>query len=64
MIMEELVQMPKSKFLRVACRKCKNEQTVFSKASTVVKCMKCESELVVPMGGDAEIKGKVLQELS
>ncbi len=56
--------MPKSKFLRVACRKCKNEQVVFSKAATLVKCMKCDAELVVPAGGESEIKGKVLQQLS
>ena len=56
--------MPKSKFLRVACRKCKNEQVVFSKASTLVKCMKCDAELAVPTGGESEIKGKVLQQLS
>ena len=56
--------MPKSKFLRVACRKCKNEQVIFNKASTLVKCLKCNAELVVPSGGEAEIKGKILQTLS
>lgn len=62
--MKETVEMPKSKFLRVACRKCKNEQVVFNKASTLIKCMKCEAELAIPTGGEAEIRGKVLQELS
>ncbi len=62
--MKETVEMPKSKFLKVACRKCKNEQVVFNKASTVVKCMKCEAELVTPTGGEAEIHGKILQTLS
>ncbi|MEK6909930.1 MAG: 30S ribosomal protein S27e [Candidatus Aenigmatarchaeota archaeon] len=62
--MKESIEMPKSKFLRVACRKCKNEQVVFSKAATLVKCMKCDAELVVPAGGESEIKGKVLQQLS
>ncbi|MBI2005520.1 MAG: 30S ribosomal protein S27e [Candidatus Aenigmarchaeota archaeon] len=61
--MEELVQMPKSKFLKVMCRKCKNEQVVFNKASTLVKCAKCDTELVIPTGGEAEIRGKVLQTL-
>ena len=56
--------MPKSKFLRVACRKCKNEQVVFSKAVTLVKCMKCDAELAVPTGGEAEVRAKVLQQLS
>ncbi len=60
----EQIQMPRSKFVAVSCRKCKNEQVVFSKASTLVKCLKCEAELVVPTGGDAEIRGKILKQLS
>lgn len=62
--MKESIDMPKSKFLKVACRKCKNEQVVFNKASTIVKCMKCEAELATPAGGEAEIHGKILQTLS
>ena len=62
--MKELIQMPDSKFLRIVCKKCKNEQMVFNKASTLVKCQKCDAELVVPTGGVAEIKGKILQVLS
>ncbi len=62
--MKESIEMPKSKFLRVACRKCKNEQVTFSKASTLVKCMKCGAELAVPTGGEAEMRGKILQTLS
>ena len=62
--MKESIEMPKSKFLRVACRKCKNEQVVFSKAVTLVKCMKCDAELAVPTGGEAEVRAKVLQQLS
>ena len=61
--MKETVEMPKSKFVNVACRKCKNEQIVFNKASTLVKCLKCDAELVVPTGGEAEIRGKVLRTL-
>ena len=56
--------MPKSNFVNVACRKCKNEQIVFNKASTIVKCLKCDAELVVPTGGEGEIKAKVLRTLS
>ena len=61
--MKSLVQMPKSKFIKVQCKKCKNEQVVFNKASTVVKCLKCGEELVRPIGGEAEIKGKILEDL-
>lgn len=62
--MKELVEMPESKFLRVVCKKCKNEQVVFNKASTLVKCLKCGNELANPTGGEAEIKAKVVQTLS
>lgn len=56
--MKDVIQMPESRFLRVACRKCRNDQIVFNKASTVVKCLKCGAELLVPTGGTSEIKGR------
>ena len=51
---------PDSKFLRVKCKKCKNEQVIFNKASTVVKCLVCGDILAEPAGGKADIKTKVL----
>lgn len=59
---KELI-MPRSKFVKVTCRKCRNEQVIFNKVSTVVKCLKCQNELATPTGGDAEIKGKVTKSL-
>ena len=50
-----------SKFLRVTCSKCKNEQIVFNKASSRIKCLVCDSELSEPTGGKAKIKTKVIQ---
>lgn len=61
---DNLVTMPKSRFLRVLCKKCKNDQVVYNKTATVVKCMKCGEELALPTGGEALIKGKVLEVLS
>jgi len=61
--MKNLVKMPESKFVQVVCSKCKNQQVVFSKASTVVNCRVCGEELVSPTGGVAQIKGKVLRTL-
>ncbi len=40
-------------FVKVKC-KCKNEQIVFSKASSEVKCLVCGEVLVKPTGGSAE----------
>ncbi|MFH1420862.1 MAG: 30S ribosomal protein S27e [Candidatus Aenigmatarchaeota archaeon] len=51
---------PTSKFLRVKCNKCKNEQVIFNKASSTVKCLVCESVIAEPTGGKADVKTKVL----
>lgn len=62
--MKNLVEMPESRFLRVLCKKCRNEQIVFSKASTEVRCLVCNEVLANPTGGKAKIKTKVLGELT
>lgn len=60
----QLAKMPRSRFLSVLCKKCKNKQIVFSKPATIVRCLKCGAELASPTGGEAHIKGKVLRVLS
>ncbi len=54
-------QKPKTKFLKVSCGKCKNEQTIFNKASSNVKCLVCGEILAESTGGKARIKTKVLE---
>jgi len=61
--MREIIPKPKSKFLKVICPKCKNEQIIFNKASSNVKCLVCGFELAEPTGGKAKIKAKVIQVL-
>ncbi|HLD85246.1 MAG TPA: 30S ribosomal protein S27e [archaeon] len=51
---------PTSKFVKVKCKKCKNEQILFNKAAIVVKCLVCESVLAEPRGGLAEIQAPVV----
>ncbi len=53
----------KSKFIKVQCNKCKNEQVIFGKVSTRVDCLVCKSELAEPTGGKSKIKSKVLEVL-
>ncbi len=53
--------MPESKFLKVKCGKCRNEQIVFSKSAAQVKCLVCGKVLAEPTGGVADIKAKVIQ---
>lgn len=44
-----------SKFFHVKCEKCKNEQVVFEKSASIVKCLVCGEVLVKPTGGKAVI---------
>ncbi|VVB59191.1 30S ribosomal protein S27e [uncultured archaeon] len=52
-------------FLKVKCEKCNNEQKIFSRASTVVKCLVCGEVLAKPVGGKAVLQptAKLLGEL-
>ncbi len=47
------------KFLRVRC-KCKNEQVIFEKPASAIKCLVCKEVIAVPSGGRADIRAKVL----
>ena len=51
------------RFVKVKCHECGNEQNIFGKASTEVKCVKCEKVLAVPRGGKAAITGAEIIEL-
>ena len=51
----------KSKFIKVRCTDCENEQVLFDKASTVVYCHICGTKLAEPIGGKAKIKGEILE---
>lgn len=54
---------PTSKFVKVRCAKCKNEQIVFGKASTVVNCLVCGKALAEPTGGKIRVKSRILEVL-
>ncbi|MBI3031970.1 30S ribosomal protein S27e [Candidatus Woesearchaeota archaeon] len=57
------IKEPKSKFIKVRCPKCKNEQITFGKSSNKVICLVCEKVLVEPTGGKSRIKARVLEVL-
>lgn len=50
-----------SRFIKVRCKDCENEQILFNKASNEVSCHICGSTLAVPSGGKAKIKGEILE---
>jgi len=53
-----------SKFIKVRCAKCENEQVLFGKSSTPVTCLVCGEQLAKPTGGKAEITAQVLEVLN
>jgi small subunit ribosomal protein S27e len=52
-----------SKFLHVKCEKCKNEQVIFERAASVVKCLVCDEVLAKPTGGKALITSESVTEV-
>jgi small subunit ribosomal protein S27e len=61
--MVRVIRENRSKFYKVKCPDCENEQTVFEKASTTVKCVVCGHDLSTPAGGKAIFKAEILSEL-
>lgn len=57
------IKEPTSKFIKVRCPKCKNEQITFGKSATKVNCLVCSKVLVEPTGGKSRIKARVLEVL-
>ncbi len=51
--------MVKSKFIKVRCSKCKNEQIIFGNSSQIVKCLVCNKEVAYPSGGETKIFARV-----
>ena len=56
----KLIPKPKSRFLRVKCLNCGNEQLLCSNAVNKVTCNVCGEILAEPAGGKAKIKGEIL----
>ena len=57
------IREPSSKFIKVRCPKCKNEQIVFGKAGTKVSCLVCGKLLAEPTGGKSKVKARILEVL-
>ena len=55
---------PKSRFVKIRCPSCKNEQIIFEGATTKVDCLICDAILAEPKGGKAEIKARTLEFLN
>ena len=55
---------PSSKFIKIRCPKCKNEQIMFGKASSEVICLVCGKILAEPSGGKSKVKARILEVLA
>lgn len=53
-----------SKFVKIRCIKCNNEQIMFGKSSSDINCLVCNEPLAKSKGGKSDIKGKVLEVLN
>ncbi len=54
---------PTSKFIKIRCPKCKNEQITFGKTATNVDCLVCGKVLAEPTGGKSRVKARILEVL-
>ncbi len=61
--MRPIIREPSSKFIKLRCPKCKNEQIAFGKAASAIRCLVCGKVLAEPSGGKAKIKARVLEVL-
>ncbi len=52
-----------SKFLKIRCSKCKNEQIIFEKPSSEVKCLVCGTLMSEPTGGKGKVSARLLEVL-
>jgi small subunit ribosomal protein S27e len=60
---DKLIPKPRSKFLRVKCSDCGNEQVVFNSTTMQVNFNVCGAVLAESSGGKAKIRGEVVAEL-
>jgi|YelNatPaOPRAMG01_1025707.scaffolds.fasta_scaffold497211_2 small subunit ribosomal protein S27e len=52
---------PRSSFLKIRCNQCSNEQIVFEKPASNIKCRVCGKLLVKSTGGKGEFLAEILE---
>ena len=57
------IREPTSKFIKIRCPKCKNEQIMFGKASSEIICLVCGKVLAESTGGKSKVKARILEVL-
>ena len=54
-----LIPEPKSKFQKLNCNECNEENFIYSHATTQVTCKSCGNVIVEPTGAKASLSGKI-----
>ena len=54
-----LIPEPSSKFQKVKCKECDEENIVYSHASSVVTCKSCGNVIAEPSGAVATLNGEI-----
>lgn len=57
------IKEPTSRFLRISCPGCSNEQIVFGKVASKVKCKSCKKLIIKPSGGKSVVLAPVKEVL-
>jgi len=57
------LQEPTSKFIKIRCSKCKNEQIIFGKPASKISCLVCDNLLAEPTSGKGKIRSQILEVL-
>jgi small subunit ribosomal protein S27e len=57
---EKLIPEPRTYFITVKCKKCENEQMMFSHPTRKILCNSCGELLAKPSGGKAKITGQIV----
>ncbi|MBI1973773.1 30S ribosomal protein S27e [Candidatus Micrarchaeota archaeon] len=60
---EDVMRLPESRFLRIRCNDCSNEQIVFGSAASEVSCLVCGKTVLKPTGGKAVVLAKIVKVL-
>lgn len=61
--MNKYINKPKSRFLRVKCNDCENEQVIFGSSSRQILCISCGRILAESTGGKSTIMTHILEVL-
>ncbi len=57
--MDRVSNLSKSRFLKITCNSCGNEQVVFGCAASEIKCQGCGKVILKPGGGKSKIFTKI-----